>query len=113
MRFILEGAGTIFDPELARVFLSTMGAYPVGTVVRLNTGELAVVKLPAERDTRQPTVRVFADSDATPLEPYDVVLEDDEERRIVETLDPLEVGVDVPHVLHDTDGTEVHAEPLV
>ncbi len=113
MRFILEGAGTIFDPELARVFLSTMGAYPVGTVVRLNTGELAVVKLPAERDTRQPTVRVFADSDATPLEPYDVVLEDDDERRIVETLDPLEVGVDVAHVLHDTDGAEVHAEPLV
>jgi len=41
--FILQRSGEIFDPFVAKVFIQTMGVYPVGTVVELDTGERAVV----------------------------------------------------------------------
>jgi HD-GYP domain-containing protein (c-di-GMP phosphodiesterase class II) len=36
-------AGKHFDPDLAKVFISMMGMYPVGTVVQLDSGEIAMV----------------------------------------------------------------------
>jgi putative nucleotidyltransferase with HDIG domain len=41
--FILQKSGEIFDPFIAKVFIQTMGVYPIGTVVELDTGEKAVV----------------------------------------------------------------------
>lgn len=43
LRFIIEKGGQVFDPFLAKVFVRAMGVYPIGTVVRLNTGVKAVV----------------------------------------------------------------------
>jgi len=43
LKFIQEMSGRIFDPLVARTFIRAMGVYPVGTVVTLDTGELAVV----------------------------------------------------------------------
>lgn len=40
---MLEEAGEKFDPLLLKVFVNTLGIYPVGTLVRLDSGELAVV----------------------------------------------------------------------
>jgi HD-GYP domain-containing protein (c-di-GMP phosphodiesterase class II) len=36
-------AGKRFDPTLMKVFINTLGLYPVGTLVRLDSGELGVV----------------------------------------------------------------------
>ena len=41
--FILQRTGAIFDPLVSRVFIKTMGVYPVGTVVELDNGGRAVV----------------------------------------------------------------------
>ena len=43
LRFILEKSGETFDPFLSKVFIQAMGLYPVGTIVEMDTGELAVV----------------------------------------------------------------------
>jgi putative nucleotidyltransferase with HDIG domain len=43
LHFILRNSGRMFDPRVVRVFIRTMGLYPVGTVVELSTGEKAVV----------------------------------------------------------------------
>jgi hypothetical protein len=40
---ILDGAGTRFDPIVARLFAAVVGLYPVGTTVRLTNGAIAVV----------------------------------------------------------------------
>lgn len=40
---MLTEAGKRFDPALLKVFVNTVGLYPVGTLVRLDSGELAVV----------------------------------------------------------------------
>ena len=41
--FMLEGAGKDFDPILIKIFINMLGVYPVGTLLRLDTGKLALV----------------------------------------------------------------------
>ena len=54
--YILEGAGKIHDPILVKIFINILGVYPVGTLLRLSTGELAlVVKTPLLKDVRRPS----------------------------------------------------------
>lgn len=36
--FMLEGAGTDFDPILLKVFINMLGVYPVGTLLKLDKG---------------------------------------------------------------------------
>ena len=70
MRKLLEGSGTDFDPLVVKAFVNTMGLYPVGSLVRLDTGELAAVIAPA-RDPHhldRPTVRIFADASGRPAD---------------------------------------------
>lgn len=40
---LLNGAGKEFDAILTKVFISMMGTYPVGTLLHLGTGEIALV----------------------------------------------------------------------
>lgn len=49
LRFIARGSGGLFDPLVVKVFIRTMGVYPVGTVVRLDSREYAVVTRQNER----------------------------------------------------------------
>jgi len=54
---ILEGAEETFDPILVKVFINMLGVYPVGTLLRLSTGELALVtKTPQQKSERRPLV---------------------------------------------------------
>lgn len=41
---MLEGSGKEFDPILIKIFINILGVYPVGTLLKLNTGELALVE---------------------------------------------------------------------
>ena len=41
---MLEGSGKEFDPILIKVFINMLGIYPVGTILKLNTDELALVE---------------------------------------------------------------------
>ena len=43
LQFILQNAGNIFDPFIAKVFIQAMGLFPVGTIVELDRGEIGVV----------------------------------------------------------------------
>ncbi len=45
---MLKGAGKDFDPILIKVFINMLGVYPIGTLLELDTQELALVK-----DTQQ------------------------------------------------------------
>ena len=40
---MLGGAGTDFDPILLKVFINMLGVYPIGSLLELDTGELALV----------------------------------------------------------------------
>lgn len=97
--FVIDGAGTVFDPVLAKVFVHVLGVYPVGTVVELDTGDLTVVRRPGEWDVMRPTVSVLRTRMGTSVDPYDVDLEEDRERFIVRSLDPTDACVDVAQLL--------------
>lgn len=48
-----------FDPQLFHAFVECMGIYPIGSLVRLQSGRLAVVVDQNPDDATAPTVRVF------------------------------------------------------
>jgi HD-GYP domain-containing protein (c-di-GMP phosphodiesterase class II) len=59
--------GKQFDQHLVRRFVDLMGVYPPGSVVRLTTGEIAVVVENDGPDPSQPTVKVLFDVHERPL----------------------------------------------
>ena len=43
LAMMIEGAGTDYDPLILKVFIQMLGVYPVGTLLRLDTGEIGLV----------------------------------------------------------------------
>jgi putative nucleotidyltransferase with HDIG domain len=92
--------GTQFDQNLVRRFVQLIGIYPAGNLVRLNTGEVAVVAKVYAPDPYRPQVKVVVDRHGTRLEiPYEVNLWEAKEEpgvasTVVAPLDPASVGVD-------------------
>ena len=95
MRLILAGAGTLYDPTLARIFLQEMGVYPVGTLVRLDEGTLAVVRRPGRNSPARPFVSVIDPRATPPAVVSDLDLEEHQTRHIVQSVDPSEAGIEV------------------
>jgi len=54
-------SGTVFDPKLLEVFVRLVGIYPVGSLVRLNSGEMALVVKASPADPSRPFVRLLFD----------------------------------------------------
>jgi hypothetical protein len=91
--------GTQFDQHLVRRFVQLLGIYPPGNLVRLKTGEIAVVTRVHAPDPYRPRVRVLFDAAGTRLDlPLERNLwerpEDAPEDTIVGPLDPAEFGID-------------------
>ncbi|MCC7416859.1 MAG: HD-GYP domain-containing protein [Acidobacteria bacterium] len=92
--------GTQFDQHLVRRFAQLIGIYPAGNLVRLNTGEIAVVLKVNASDPNRPQVRVLLDRTGRRLElAYEVHLwetSEDPERptSIVAPLDPADFDLD-------------------
>jgi putative nucleotidyltransferase with HDIG domain len=90
--------GVQFDQHLVRRFAQLVGIYPVGNLVRLDTGEVAVVVTVYAPDPHRPQVRVIIDKAGMRIEhPYDVNLWENEAGRpgaVAKPLDPRELGID-------------------
>jgi len=90
---IVAGAGKQFDPVLAKLFFHMVGGYPVGAVVRLSSGEIAIVSRPAEGHPLQPHLKLVRDAQGAPVEPVAIDLAQDP-RRVAQCLDPITVRID-------------------
>lgn len=62
LRKIFEWSKFHFDPVLVQQFLRTIGIYPIGTLVMLESGRLAIVVEQGEGSLLQPTVKAIFDS---------------------------------------------------
>ncbi len=92
--------GTQFDQNLVRRFVQLLGIYPPGNLVKLSSGELAVVTKIHAPDPYRPRVRVLFGADGRRLDlPYDRNLWEPPERgampdSIASPLDPADYGID-------------------
>ena len=92
--------GTQFDQHLVRRFVQLIGIYPGGNLVRLNTGEVAVVQNVYAPDPYRPHVRVLVDREGRRLDlPYELNLweaSEDPNRptSVVAPLDPADYPFD-------------------
>jgi HD-GYP domain-containing protein (c-di-GMP phosphodiesterase class II) len=97
-----------FDPLLVKALINATGVYPIGTLVILDTLELAVVSgvNPDVNRLHQPRVRVISDSMGVPLsEPISLDLAHIDPatgqaaRQIIKTTDPQKYGIRVADYL--------------
>ena len=93
-----------FDPLLVKAFVSLTGIYPVGSVVILDSYELAVVVAPSTKPEsyHQPVVKVIFDDLGIPVDPprlLDLTELDpatgEPVRTIIKTTDPEKYGIRV------------------
>jgi putative nucleotidyltransferase with HDIG domain len=61
LQIMIEKAGTEFKRNLVEMFIKIVGAYPVGSLVELNTGELTIVSELNEKDIFKPWVIIITD----------------------------------------------------
>ncbi|MCK5671094.1 HD domain-containing protein [Candidatus Bathyarchaeota archaeon] len=66
MTFLEQGRGTRFDPYHVDAFISMVGAYPPGAMVRLSSNEIRVVVEAGEKPGR-PTVKMIVDEKGKPF----------------------------------------------
>jgi putative nucleotidyltransferase with HDIG domain len=90
--------GKQFDQHLVRRFVQLVGIYPVGNMVRLYNGEIAVVMQAHAADPYRPCVRILMTADEMPLaHPVEVNLWEmsgEQDNAIQAPLDPAEYGID-------------------
>lgn len=70
LKFMFDKSGQSFHPTLLKLFVNCVGLIPIGSLVVLDTGELAVVLKPAmtKSDAERPRVKVIADTQRIPIE---------------------------------------------
>jgi putative nucleotidyltransferase with HDIG domain len=100
LQVLKRNDGQQFDQHLVRRFVQLLGIYPVGNLVRLNTGEVAVVRQVHAPDPYRPEVRVVYDKEGTQVEtPYDLNLweaqpESGVPSSVTAPLDPADYPID-------------------
>jgi putative nucleotidyltransferase with HDIG domain len=62
LRKLFEWSEHSYDKQMVQQFIRCVGIYPVGTLVRLESGMLAVVLVHGEENLLQPTVKIVYDA---------------------------------------------------
>ena len=70
---LLAGAGNWwFEAKIVNAFMENMAAYPTGTFVQINTGEIGIVTDTPKGQSFFPNVRVLLDAGYGKVTPYDL-----------------------------------------
>jgi predicted alpha/beta-fold hydrolase len=74
-------AGKHYEPNAVKALIMLLGMFPMGSLVRLSGGHLAVVFTKNKEDLSKPNVIVITDVSGQPVEPYIVNLYSDISKR--------------------------------
>jgi HD-GYP domain-containing protein (c-di-GMP phosphodiesterase class II) len=95
-------SGRDFEPRLLSQFVKVLGTYPVGSLVRLDTNELAIVYSVNSEDPERPIVKLIAANKDRRLIPGEVVDlrekspgTEQYQRSVVQVLNPISKGIDM------------------
>lgn len=91
-----ELAGTVLHPEFLERFATSLGRYPVGSLLRLDSNEIGLVMKIGTKDPDAVELKILFDAEGNRLEaPGQLFLSGAEAQRIVGEVDPFTKGVDV------------------
>ncbi len=105
--YMFDRAGKDYDPILIKVLINILGVYPVGTLLKLNTGELALVVSSPSRDFRKrPLVCILEKGKDGGYQKKEIINLDERDpetgkykKGIVETYHPSTLGIQpVQHI---------------
>jgi len=70
LKFMFNKSGRAFDPVLMKIFINSIGIFPIGTLVLLNTQEMGVVVQSSSNPERmdRPKVKIIADSSGNEID---------------------------------------------
>ncbi|HHL40789.1 MAG TPA: HD domain-containing protein [Deltaproteobacteria bacterium] len=112
---IMKGlAGRKFEPAKLRAFLDLIGIYPVGTMVRISTGEVAVVTAVSHLASEAPSVKVIYDREGKELErPAQMELRPRNEGGpyVVCAVEPISRNIDIGAFFEKESGEDDAGEP--
>ena len=89
------------EPRLLERFIEMLGPYPWGTVLRVSDDLLVVVTRPDQTIPDNPYSRAIHLSAGPPTVGEEVPLRELTSVSQLETVDPAEIGIDLPGLLHD------------
>lgn len=104
LSLLQAGAGRSYDPRVVRTFVRLLGVFPVGSLVQLSGGEIAVVIRNHEQLLARPTVRLILDRHGDATDPLEIDLAERDPhaeflRSVQRSIDPVEVGVEMLSLL--------------
>jgi putative nucleotidyltransferase with HDIG domain len=73
LKKLLEWSGTHLDEKLVHTFIRSMGIFPVGSLVMMESGRLAVVIEASEKDQTRPIVKVIYHSRLKQYIPAEII----------------------------------------
>ena len=90
---MLAGSGNFFfEYKLVLAFLSNIAAYPVGSLVKLSSNEIAIVVETPKGFPLYPKVKILYDAGGSKLsEPYDVDLSSQKEMTVIKVMEQEEI----------------------
>jgi HD-GYP domain-containing protein (c-di-GMP phosphodiesterase class II) len=93
MRQLLNDNSRRFDSEILKVFIKTMGIYPIGSIVLLNDASIGRVISVHSDSPLRPTLRLIVDSNGNKCVDDDVVINLLEEKNlfITRAINPMEI----------------------
>lgn len=101
LSIIYKERGKQFHPALVEQFIQCIGVFPVGSVVELNSGEVAIVIAQNMVRRMQPRIMVVKSAEGNPLRPYKMLdlmkepkVRPDEPYRIQRSLEYDSVDID-------------------
>ena len=99
--YMFDRAGKDYDPTLIKVFINILGLFPVGTLLRLDTDELALVVSSPSRDfSKRPLVCTLEKDGEGGYKKREIINLDEREpetgnyvREVIETYHPATFGI--------------------
>lgn len=96
IRKLEELSGSVLNPEMVRRFIASLGRYPVGTLVRLDTNEIALVTRVGATVSDDVQLKILYDDNGEELREHPrLELTGKSRMRIIAEVDPGIKGIDV------------------
>ncbi len=100
LKKLLEWSEHHFDPELVHKFIKSLGIYPVGSLVELNSGKLAVVIDQNSDDLLAPIVQIiYSIKQKSYLRPQRLDLSRHTTEKIKNWVDPDKFNIDITNFI--------------